>query len=294
MSVAQSVQITRPSRLGALPAIWGRLRRYPATLIGLIIVLITLFLAIFGPLVAPYGYTEQIPADRLQPPSAKHWFGTDQYGRDIFSRILVGSRDIYMVAGLGTALVVIMGTVVGLLSGYYGGVVDEILMRLLDVLLAVPPILLAMVLLASVGPSRINIILVIAFTRLPVVSRVMRSQALDLRTREFVEAAKLQGESSFSILFREIFLNALPPLAVEASMRFAYAIFLVASLGFLGLGVQPPAPDWGMMVGEARDWFAVARWVLLFPAGAISVQVLGVALLADGLRQILRPGDISL
>jgi peptide/nickel transport system permease protein len=293
MESIQVLKVSRPSRLAGLAIFWRRLRRYPATMVGIGIILFFLFMAIFGPLVAPYGYAEQIASDRLQTPSAKHWLGTDQYGRDILSRILVGSRDIYLIAGSGTALAVLMGLTVGLSTGYYGGFLDEIVMRLLDVLLAIPPLLLAMVLLGTVGPSRVNVILIIGFLYIPMVSRVVRSVVLDLKTREFVEAAKLRGETVLYILFREILPNALPALAVEASMRFSYAIFLAASLGFLGLGVQPPAPDWGLMVGEARDWFSQAPWVLLFPAGAIAMLVIGVGFTSDGLRRILRPGGIS-
>jgi len=154
-------------------------------------------------------------------------------------------------------------------------------------------LMLAMVALGTIGPSRVNVILVVALLYTPIVARVVRSVVLDVKTKGFVEAARLRGESSFYVLFREIFPNVLPALAVEASMRFTYAIFLVASLGFLGLGVQPPAPDWGLMVGEAREWFARARWMLLFPAGAIAVLVVGLAFLSDGLRRIVLPGGVS-
>ena len=293
MESVQTLRPSKPSRPTDLATFWRRLRRRPTTMIGLGIVLFFLLMAVFGPLVAPYGYAEQIPKEKSQPPSAKHVLGTDQYGRDIFSRILVGSRDIYLIAGSGTALAVVMGTTVGLFSGYRGGMLDEVVMRLLDVLLAVPPLLLAMVLLGTVGPSRVNVVLVIAFLYVPMVGRVVRSVVLDLKTREFVEAAKLRGESTAYILFREILPNALPALAVEASMRFSYAIFLAASLGFLGLGVQPPDPDWGLMVGEARNWYATASWMLLYPAAAIAILVIGVGFASDGLRQILRPGGIS-
>lgn len=286
----RTLSVSRPARRARLAILGRRLVRYPSALIGFCIVAFFLLMALIGPLVAPYSATEQIAADRLQLPSAKHWFGTDQFGRDIFSRILIGSRDVFLVAGSGTALAVLMGLTVGLFSGYYGGLWDEIVMRLLDVLLALPPLLLAMVLLGTVGPSRLNVILVVAFLYIPMVGRVVRSVVLDLKTREFVEAAKLRGESSWYIMFREILPNAWPPLAVEASMRFSYAIFLVASLGFLGLGVQPPAPDWGLMVGEARNWFDQARWALLFPAGAVALLVIGVGFLSDGLRRLLRPG----
>ncbi len=270
-----------------------RLRRYPATLIGIAIVGSFVLTAVFGSLIAPYGYTDQVLADRLQPPSGDHVFGTDQFGRDIFSRVLVGSRDVFLVAGTGTLVAVLLGLTLGLLAGYFGGLLDEFAMRLVDVLLAVPPLLLAMLILGTLGPSRTNVIIVVGVLYIPMVSRVVRSVVLDLKTRQFVEAAKLRGESAAYIMFKEILPSVLPPLAVESSMRFSYAIFLVASLGFLGLGVQPPAPDWGLMVGEARNYFSQAPWVLLFPAGAIALLVVGIGFMSDGLRRMLLPGGVS-
>jgi peptide/nickel transport system permease protein len=272
---------------------WRRLRRYPATAIGATIVGFFLLMAVIGTWVAPYGYADQKLSERLQPPSAQHLLGTDQFGRDILSRILIGSRDVFIVAGSGTVLAVLLGLTLGLLAGYYGALIDDIAMRLVDVLLALPPLLLAMIILGSLGPSRANVVFVVGFLYIPMVARVVRSVVLDLKTRQFVEAARLRGERSAYIMFREILPNVLPPLAVEASMRFSYAIFLVASLGFLGLGVQPPSPDWGLMVGEARTYFQQAGWVLLFPAGAIALLVVGVGFLSDGLRRMLLPGGVS-
>ncbi len=269
---------------------WRRLARYPATLGGLAVVAFFLALAAFGPLVAPYKYSRQALAERLQPPSRQHLLGTDQFGRDVFSRIIVGSRDVWVVAGSGTALAVLLGLTLGLIAGYYGRAADELIMRLADVLLAVPPLLLAMLILFSLGPSRLNVILIVGFLYVPMVARVVRSVVLELKTRQFVEAARLRGEGSLYIMFREILPNVLSPLAVEASMRFSYAIFLVASLGFLGLGVQPPSPDWGLMVGEARNFFSQAQWALLAPAGAIALLVVGVGFASDGLRRLLGPG----
>jgi len=250
-------------------------------------------MAFIGPLVAPYGYSDQNLSERLQPPSREHIIGTDQFGRDVFSRVLVGSRDIYLTAGSGALLAVLIGLAIGLIAGYFGGLVDEILMRLIDVLLAIPPLLLAMIVLFSLGSSRLNVVIVVGFLYIPMVSRVVRSVVLDLKTRQFVEAAKLRGETSLYIMFREILPSVLPPLAVEASMRFSYAIFLVASLGFLGLGVQPPSPDWGLMVGEARNFFSQAMWALFGPAGAVVILVVSVGFMSDGLRRMLLPGGVS-
>jgi len=289
-SPMQNVQIAPTSRtVRSLK----RLRRYPATLFGFTVVGLFLLMAIFGPLVAPYKFSDQELTNKLKPASAEHWFGTDQFGRDIYSRILTGSRDVFTIAGSGTLLAVFLGLTLGLLSGYFGGMMDEALMRLMDVLLSIPPLLLAMIILGTVGPSRLNIVIVVGFLYIPMVARVVRSVVLDIKTREFVEAAKMRGESNFYILFREILPNVLPPLAVEASMRFSYSIFLVASLGFLGLGIQPPSPDWGMMVSEGRTWFNLAPWVLLYPAGTIALLVVGVAFMSDGLRRMLLPGGVT-
>jgi peptide/nickel transport system permease protein len=289
----QSVQTARPVPASRMTRSLKRLRRYPATLLGFAIVGIFLLMALFGPAIAPYKYSDQKLTNKLKPASSEHWFGTDQFGRDIFSRVLTGSRDVFTIAGSGTLLAVLLGLTLGLLSGYLGGMVDEALMRLMDVLLSIPPLMLAMIILGTVGPSRLNIVMVVGFLYIPMVARVVRSVVLDIKTREFVEAAKMRGESNAYILFREILPNVLPPLAVEASMRFSYSIFLVASLGFLGLGIQPPSPDWGMMVSEGRTWFNLAPWVLLYPAGTIALLVVGVAFMSDGLRRMLLPGGVT-
>ncbi len=283
----------KPKKKGRKTLAIRRLARYPATLIGFIVVGFFVLLAIFGPLIAPFGYADQTLKDRLEPPSEKYIFGTDRYGRDVFSRVVWGSRDVFTVAGSGALIAVVLGLSLGLFSGYFGGLIDDISMRLVDVLLAIPPLLLAMIILFSLGPSRMNVIIVVGFLYTPIVSRVVRSVVLDLKTRQFVESAKLRGESNWYILFREILPNVLPPLAVEGSMRFSYSIFLVASLGFLGLGIQPPSPDWGMMVGEARNHFSQAPWGLFAPAGAIALLVIGVGFMSDGLRRILLPGGVS-
>jgi peptide/nickel transport system permease protein len=281
---------SRQAHLQQISILRRRLLRSPSTLAGLLIVLFFLFMALFGPLVSPYGFAEQNIAARLQPPSWAHPFGTDLYGRDVLSRVLVGSRDIFVLSGGATLAAVLLGLSVGLFAGYRGGLLDEVVMRLMDVLLAIPALLLAMLMLAMVGPSQLNVVIVVAVLYIPMVSRVVRSSVLDLKTKEFVEAAKVRGETSMYIMFREILPNALPPLIVEAAARFSYSIFLIASLGFLGLGVQPPSPNWGLMVAEARDSFSLAPWMLAFPSAAIALLIVGVSLLGDGLRRLLRPG----
>ena len=275
-------------RWRALSGALAQLYRQPASALGTTIFIVFVLLALLGPWLAPYGENQQIVDDANQAPSARHLFGVDRLGRDVFSRVLLGARDILTLAGLGTLLAVLCGTSVGLLSGYRGGLFDELLMRSFDSLLALPALLLALVLLGVVGPSRESILIVIVVVYTPIVARVVRSVVLGVKQKGFVEIARVQGESQTRILFREILPSVLPALAVEAALRFSYAIFLVASLGFLGVGVQPPAPDWGLMVNEARSFVTQTPWALYFPAGAISVIVIGVNLMADGLKRVLQ------
>jgi len=243
-----------------------------------------------GALLTPFGGHDVIVADSRTPPSGIHWFGTDNLGRDVFSRVVLGAWDVLTLAGLGTLMAVALGTVTGLLSGYRGGLFDEILMRLFASLLALPALLLALLLLGSLGPSPSSILVVLVVLYTPIVARVVRSVVLGLKGRGFVEVARLQGESLPRILFREILPSVMPALAVEAALRFSYAIFLVASLGFLGVGVQPPNPNWGLMIKEARSYVFQTPWALYFPAGAISIVVIGVNLMADGLKRVLQSG----
>lgn len=266
----------------------GQLLRRPTSLLGLIIVSIFIFIAVFGPLIAPYRYDALIRGAARQPPSVEYPFGTDRLSRDVFSRVLWGARDIIGLPTITTALSVLFGTCIGLFIGYYGGWVDDVVSRIMDGLLAIPALVLAMVMLGTIGSSPIGIVIVITLLYTPIVARVVRSVTLGIRANGYIEAAKLRGEHTAFILFREILPGVLPALVVEAALRFSYAIFLTASLGFLGLGVQPPSPDWGRMVNEARDSYSQTPWALWFPAGAIALLVIGVNLLSDGLRRVFR------
>jgi len=259
----------------------------PVSAVGTAITLLFLLMAIIGPLAAPYGANEIIPADARQPPSQEHWFGTDNLGRDVFSRVLLGAREILVLAGFGTLLAVLFGTLFGLLTGYQGGWFDEITMRTFDSLLALPALLLALLLLGTVGNSRYSILIVIVVVYTPIVARVVRSVVLAVKPQGFIEAARLGGETRTRILLREILPSVFPTLSVETALRFSYAIFLVASLGFLGVGVQPPSPNWGLMVKEARAYASLIPWALIFPAAAISLVVIGVNLMADGVKRII-------
>lgn len=290
MSVAVSEPTSLPSTqrpnrwIGVLRKLFAR----PASALGTTIVLAFLLMTIAAPLLAPYSATDQISGAARQAPSAAHWFGTDRLGRDVLSRVIWGAQDVLGLAGLGTLMAVILGAIIGLFSGYKGGWIDEVIFRFFDSLLAMPALLLALLLLGTVGPSRNSVMIVIVVVYTPIVARVVRSVVLSIKPKGFVEAARVQGESLSYILFREILPSVLPALAVEGALRFSYAIFLVASLGFLGVGVQPPSPNWGLMVSEARTYVSLTPWALYFPVAAISLLVIGVNLMADGLKRALQ------
>ena len=244
--------------------------------------------ALFGPLIAPFSATEQIIADRSQPPSLDHLLGTDRLGRDIFSRVVLGALGYLPACRPRHRGGRFFGTAAGLLATYLGGWSEEVTFRFFDSLLAMPALLLALLLLGTLGPSRNSVLLVIAIAYTPIVARVVRSVVLGTKTKDYVSAARMRGERLAYILLREILPSVLPALAVESALRFSYAIFLVASLGFLGVGVQPPNPDWGLMVNEARDFVYLTPWTLYFPVAAISTLVIGVNLMADGLKRVLQ------
>ncbi len=245
-----------PAPIRALRAFLDVIRQLasrPISLLGLVIVAVFVLMAIFGPYIAPYRYDKVISGAARAAPSAEFIFGADRLGRDVFSRVLWGARDIIALPVLTSILSVIFGTCIGLFTGYYGGWIDELISRIMDALLAIPALVLALVMLGTIGPSQAGIVIVIVVLYTPIVARVVRSVTLNIRDYGFIEAAKLRGESTLYIMFREILPGVLPALAVEGALRFSYAIFLTASLGFLGLGVQPPSPDWGRMVNEARE-----------------------------------------
>ncbi len=261
-----------------------RLMHNRVALIGLLIVMTYLVLALFGSWLAPFPYTEQHLADALQPSSLRYPLGTDQFGRDILSRVIVGSRSILVLAGASTLLAMVLGTLTGVIAAYYGRLTDMILMRITDVLIAFPALLLALLILSTLGSAMIYLILCIGVVFAPAIARVLRSVVLELKTREFVEAARMIGAQNRRIILREILPNLLNTLLVEAAIYFGYAILVGSGLGFLGMGVQPPSPDWGLQVSEGRNYVLTAPWVVVYPALAISSLMIGVNLLADGLK----------
>jgi peptide/nickel transport system permease protein len=277
--------LAEPVRAPRWPRLAGRLWRPTgtSTRIALAVVALYVFVAVFGGLLAPFSPVDFNMTAVLKPPSWVHPFGTDGFGRDVLSRVLTGARSILMLATLSTAFGVAAGSALGLVSGYRGGLVDEALMRLVDILLALPGLLLAMLILTSLGSSPINLVLAIAIVFVPKSARVARSAVAPLRRLGYVEAARLRGTGWPSIVFRELLPNVQGELAVEFCLRFAYALLLISSLGFLGFGVQPPAPDWGLMISEARGIVMIAPWIVLFPALAIGIIVVAINVLADGL-----------
>lgn len=281
-----SARQLRRQRLGRLQ---DDLRHTPSAMIGLAIVSLFLILAAVGPLIAPYSATDMNILDKLARPSLAHPFGTDNFGRDELSRIISGARLSFMIAAAAVLFALILGTPLGLIAGYYQGWADEILMRVTDALLALPSIILALVILATLGSSLANVVLAIGVVYAPRIARVVRSGTLALRQEDFVEAARARGESGSYILFSEILPNTVSPLIVEASIRMGFAILVTTSLSFLGLGISPPQPDWGLMVSEGRLQLFTAPWLTIFPSIAITLTVVGFNLLGDGIRDILDP-----
>lgn len=288
-----------PSRLKQLWEGLSIIFESKIAVIGLIIILFWIFVAIFAPLLTPYTPTEQDYTAQNQGPSVKHPLGTDSLGRDLWARLIYGARVVLVMLPvtdtfwlpLGTAiwgvlLGLLVGSTLGLMGGYLGGWVDEVVMRLLDAMMAFPVVLLYMIIIAAVGASATNVVLAIAIVGTPGIARLVRSLTLDIRTRDYVRAAEVRGESPWYIMFVEILPNARGPIIVDAMLRVGYAIFAMGTLGFLGLGLPPPSPDWGSMVAKGRQYIlSGSPWAALWPSVAIGSLVVGLNLFADGLSE---------
>lgn len=260
----------------------------PTFLIGLFVVLFWIACALFGRWLVPYDPFADDMLNSLAPPSAQHWFGTDQLGRDVFSRVIVGARDILTLAPLATLLSTVLGAALGLVMGYFGGIVDEILSRIVDAILALPTIIVALLALTALGTSMLTVLLVIGFTFAPIIARTVRASVLAERNLDYVAAAELRRDSAFYIMFAEILPNVIPPILVEATVRLGYAIFTVATLSFIGFGIQPPSPDWGLSISSNYGLIGGGYWwTVLFDSLAIASLVIGVNLAADGLQSAL-------
>lgn len=242
----------------------------------------------------PFLFTSHDPigkdlALRLMPPSASHWFGTDDLGRDVFARVVYGARISLLVGLLSVSIAMVIGSLVGVTAGYFGGKLGEVLMRGIDILLAFPSILLAILIVAILGPGLINAMIAIGIVNVPIYARLLRSTTLQLRNQEFIEAAHSMGASDWYIIFRHILPNCLSPLIVQVTLGIGAAILETAGLSFLGLGAQPPTPEWGTMLAQAKDFIRTAPWTLMFPGMAITLVVVAFNLMGDGLRDMLDP-----
>jgi peptide/nickel transport system permease protein len=275
---------THPTRLAL-----RKLRRSRLALPGLLIVLVFVVCGVFAPLIAPYDPYKTDLMNVLMPPSAENWFGTDELGRDLFSRIVYGARISLIEGVFSVALAMAIGVPIGIVSGYLGGAVDAIIMRLIDVLLAFPGVLLAIVIISVLGPGLTNAIIAVAVYTIPIFARLARGSTLVVKDEPYVEAARAAGLSDLRILSRHVFPNISATLFVMMTLRVAISILTAASLSFLGLGAQAPLPEWGAMLANSRNAMLIAPHVALFPGAAIILLVFGLNLFQDGLRQVLDP-----
>lgn len=264
-------------------------RQNKLAVVSAVVILLILLMAVFAPLIAPYREAEQDALNRLQPPSAEHWFGTDELGRDVFSRVLYGSRLSLAIGILPSIVSLAIGILAGLLAGYFGGWLDYIIMRIADVMLSIPSLLLAMVVMYTLGSSTVNLFVALSMVGWASVARVVRSQTLSIKESEYVEAARSIGVSRWTIMRRHILPNCIPSLIVLFTLNVPSAILSESSLSFLGIGAQPPAASWGLIVNQAKQFLFTQPWLCLAPCVAIMIVVLAFNFLGDGLRDVLDP-----
>lgn len=275
-------------------SIWGeafkRLLRNKAAIIGGVIFLCVVLVAVFADVIAPYGYEEQSLQEQYLPPfSENHIFGTDNLGRDIFSRVVYGARLSLSVGIVSVALAMFAGIIIGIFSGYCGGIVDNILMRLMDILLAIPAILLAICISASLGTGLLNLMIAVGISTVPTYARIARASVMMTKGEDFIEAARATGAGHLRLVIKYIAPNIVAPLVVQATLGVAVAIISTAALGFLGLGIQPPQSEWGTMLASTRSYMLSYPYLCVFPGLAIAITILSLNLLGDGLRDALDP-----
>ncbi|HTC11703.1 MAG TPA: ABC transporter permease [Acetobacteraceae bacterium] len=269
-------------------ALWQALRR-PGARVGLAIVALFLLMTITASWIAPYDPFDQDLSSALSPPAADHWFGADQYGRDVLSRILYGSRSALIVIIVADGLALVVGGALGLTAGFIGGAVDAIVMRLVDVLLAFPYLLLALIIVAALGPSLTNSIIAIGIINMPQHARLMRGQVLAVQNAEYIWAARSVGATRLRVMLRHVLPNSFSPVLVMATLQAGSVVVETAGLSFLGLGAQPPSPDWGALLADGHSYFITAWWIATFPGLAIFLVVVGFNLVGDALRDQLDP-----
>ncbi|MDW0116218.1 ABC transporter permease subunit [Sporosarcina thermotolerans] len=266
-----------------------RLLANKMSLFGGIVVLLYILIALFAPVIAPYDPYEVMLQDKLKPPSFEHFMGTDDKGRDVFTRILYGARISLGVGFLSVFIGAFFGIILGLISGYYGKMIDTVIMRFVDVLLAFPGLLLALAIVSALGPNLINVVIAVGIFSIPTFARIVRGSTLDIKKSEYIDAVKVLGAHDSTIIFRHILPNILSPIIVQGTLRLATSILSVAGLSFLGMGAQPPSPEWGAMLSKGRDFIMTAPHLALYPGMAIAIIVLAFNIFGDGLRDVLDP-----
>ncbi|MGJ4894336.1 MULTISPECIES: ABC transporter permease [unclassified Bradyrhizobium] len=269
----------------------GRMIRKPQGAISVMLLVALAIVCILGPWLAPYGAEKMDFLGRFRPPGWQNWLGADQFGRDVLSRLLSGARATVPMALAATLAGSAMGAVVGVASAYLGGKADEFIMRTNDAVMAVPGLLMALLLVSTLGNGAVNAVIAIAFAFAPGMARVTRSVALAVRSQDYVKAAIARGEAASQIIFREMLPNVMGPIIIEATIRVSFAVMLFATLSFLGLGAQPPASEWGLMVADARQYMHRAPWILIAPSAAIALSAIAFNLVGDALRDALNPRD---
>ncbi|GKV65891.1 MULTISPECIES: ABC transporter permease [Sporosarcina] len=268
---------------------WKRFKQNRFAFVGFLFIALILVVALFAKWIVPYDPYFMDSSSPLTSPNGQHWFGTDQFGRDIFSRILYGTQISLKVGLIAVGFSLFFGTIIGIVAGYFGGKIDQVLSRITDVLFAFPDILLALVIMAILGPSLTNLMIAIGIVYTPIFARIARGAVLSIRDSLYIEAARSMGVNSFQIMLRHILPNSLAPLIVQVTLSFAFAILAEAALSFLGLGVSPDTPSWGIMLSEAKDWMEISWWTAIFPGVAITLAVLSFNIMGDGLRDALDP-----
>jgi peptide/nickel transport system permease protein len=287
--LAHSPESAWQAGIGRYYRAWLNFRSNPLAVTGLAIVLVLVLVALFAPWIASYSPTDQDLPARLQPPSGSHWLGTDELGRDIFSRIVHGARITLYIVTLVGVIVVPIGLLVGTVAGYFGGITDKVLMRITDVFMAFPRLILALAFVAVLGPSIENAVIAITITSWPPYARIARAETITIRNSEFIMAVRLQGASHWRILRGHVMPMCMSSVVVRLTLDMAGVILIAAGLGFLGLGAQPPAPEWGLMISQGRQYLLDQWWVPTMPGAAIFIVSLGFNLLGDGLRDVLDP-----
>ncbi len=277
------------ANMGRAWRVWTALLRNPLAVVGALIVLALVVMAIFAPLIAPYSPVGQDLANRLMPPSAEHWMGTDELGRDIYSRVVYGARITLLIVTMVAVIAAPIGLVVGAVSGYFGGWVDRILMGVTDIFLSMPKLILALAFVAALGPGIENAIIAIAITAWPVYARIARAETITFRDSEFISAVRMQGASATRVILRHVLPLCASSTFVRVTLDMAGIILTAAGLGFLGLGAQPPLPEWGAMISRGRNFILDQWWVATMPGFAIILVSLGFCFLGDGLRDVLDP-----